>query len=385
MTPSQYGVLSVLLGIAYVLANILDLGITANIYSTFPLLIEKPTKKLFHFIKSTFVYQSIISIIIISLLIIFFPTLDKAFFKTSAPSWELYITAISILFFIWQNFILNIFYAAKRFIKANLYLNLANLGKTLILLGLIVFNKITVGSIIFTFGIAGPIIFYLLVVIDKKNALKNFLKADLKKEEIHLRYTFTYFLASQFFNTGTRMDLFLLSYFKLKNEVGFYGLSQKIILTILSSVISITQVLSPGFSKIKNKKQAIKQIKHGILYLLLPTGLFFLVVLIPNQIFYFIFTKKFAQTASITKILSLSYIVYPLASLPILFILYTIRKPGYILITNIMLFTIITLGSYLLIPKLGVYGPPYALFLSFVVAGLVLSLISVWEYKKLPS
>ena len=33
MDPVEYGVLSVLLGIMYVLANILDFGITANIYS----------------------------------------------------------------------------------------------------------------------------------------------------------------------------------------------------------------------------------------------------------------------------------------------------------------------------------------------------------------
>ena len=41
MQPSEYGVLSVLLGIAYVLANILDFGTTASIYSYLPVMIEK--------------------------------------------------------------------------------------------------------------------------------------------------------------------------------------------------------------------------------------------------------------------------------------------------------------------------------------------------------
>ena len=46
------------------------------------------------------------------------------------------------------------------------------------------------------------------------------MKAKIAKEEFRFNYTFTYFIASQFYNLGMRMDLFLLSYFlsKWKNE-----------------------------------------------------------------------------------------------------------------------------------------------------------------------
>src|SRR3972149_9155896 len=49
LTPSQYGVLSVLLGIAYVLANILDFGTTATIYSYLPGLYENKSNNLYSF------------------------------------------------------------------------------------------------------------------------------------------------------------------------------------------------------------------------------------------------------------------------------------------------------------------------------------------------
>src|SRR3989338_10160866 len=62
MQPSEYGVLSVLLGIAYVLANILDFGTTASIYSYLPTMIEKKHKNIYIFLKSTFYYQSIFSL-----------------------------------------------------------------------------------------------------------------------------------------------------------------------------------------------------------------------------------------------------------------------------------------------------------------------------------
>lgn len=382
MGPVQYGVLSVLLGIAYVLANILDLGTTATIYSRVPVLQEKNRQKLYHFLKSTFLYQAIFSITIIILLIFTFPFLDEVFFKTQAPSWELNLTAISVLFFIWQNFILNILSAAKKFFEANLYLNLANLGKTALLGFLILINKVTVGTVIFTFGIVGPLIFFFLTIIKRRQTLVNFLQARFQRKEVHMRYTLIYFIASQFFNLASRIDLFLLSYFGFKSEVGYYGLSQKIILTVLASVVSITQVLSPSFSKVKTKKEIKSLVKRGAVYLLIPTGLFLALVFIPNGLFNLVFTLKFAQTAVITKKLSLSYILYPLANLPLLYLLYSLRKPVYILITNLLLFFIITLGSYILIPRYGVFGPPYAIFTAFALATGFLIIVSLIEYKK---
>src|SRR3989339_191377 len=133
LTPAQYGVLSVLLGIAYVLANILDFGTTATIYSYLPVMIEKKHKNIYIFLKTIFSYQTGFSLIIIVLLFVFFPYLDKVFFKTGAPWWELYVTTFSVLFLVWQNYAINALFAAKRFFKANIFLNLSNLIKTFVI------------------------------------------------------------------------------------------------------------------------------------------------------------------------------------------------------------------------------------------------------------
>src|SRR3990167_4251412 len=77
MSPAEYGVLGVLLGISYVLANVLDFGTTATIYSYVPALYGIDSKGMYRFIKSTFFYQSLFSIIAISLLFLIFPFLDK--------------------------------------------------------------------------------------------------------------------------------------------------------------------------------------------------------------------------------------------------------------------------------------------------------------------
>jgi len=385
MTPAEYGVLSVLLGIAYVLANILDFGTTATIYSYLPPLIEQKAANLYRFLKSTFFYQTFFSLIVITLLFITFPYLDKAFFKTNAPKWELYLTTFSVLFLIWQNYALNCLFAAKRFFSANLYLNLANTAKTAIIFFLLFSKTLTIGSIIFVFGILGPIIFFVLLFFEKKHIFFNIARAPIKKEEFRFGYTLTFFIASQFLNLGLRMDLFLLSYFRSKAEVGYYGLSQKILLTLVASITSITQVLSPAFSKIKTKSEARSQLKTGLLYLLIPAGLYLLLFLTPKELFYLVFTKKFSQTAVITKLLSLPYIIYALGNLPFIFILYTARKPSVILLSNIVFFIIISTGCYYLIPLKGVFGPPIVIALAFFFSVLILTLAAFKEYKKMKS
>lgn len=386
MTPSQYGVLSVLLGIAYVLANVLDFGTTATIYSYLPPLvgIKKKQKQLYQFIKTTFFYQSTLSLIVIALLFLSFPYLDKVFFKTGAPKLELYLTAISVLFFIWQNFVLNILFSAKKFFKANLNLNIANLLKTLVMVFLILDGVVSVGTVIFVFGIVGPAIFFFLLFLEKKDLVFVLLKSEVKREQFRFGYTLTYFFATQFFNLGLRMDLFLLSYFGLRNEVGYYGLAQKIILTVVTTIVSITQVLSPNFSSLNSKKDARNYMKIGLSYIMIPIGLFLLLYLTPNQLFQFFFTDKFSQTASITKSLIFPFVLFTIGNLPFLFVLYTFKKPLYILYSNVIFFISMTLGCYILIPKYGVFAPAYVIAFSLIIPILIQTFGSIHEYKKLP-
>ena len=105
MTPVEYGTLSVIFGIIYVLANILDFGTTASIYSYLPTIFEKKSSHIFSYLKTIFFFQSVFVIFIMIVFLLSFPYLDKVFFKTNISLIELYITFFSIIFFIWQNFI----------------------------------------------------------------------------------------------------------------------------------------------------------------------------------------------------------------------------------------------------------------------------------------
>lgn len=385
ISPSQYGVLSVLLGIAYVLANVLDFGTTATIYSYLPPLIEKSKKDTYVFIKTIFVYQTLFSLIVISILFITFPYLDKVFFKTNAPKWELYVTTISVLFFIWSNFVLNILFASKKFLKANIYSLIANVVKTVVIIGFALAGRLYVGTVIFVFGIVGPTVFFILILYEKRERLDFFMKSKINRKHFRLKYTLTFFIATQFFNLASRMDLFLLSfYFPGSAQIGHYGLAQKIILTVTIAIGSITQVLSPQFSHLKTQEKVLHKVKTGFYYLIMPAGAFILLFLTPDIIFKLFFTEKFVKAASITRALGIPYLISIVGNIPNLFVLYTIKKPVYILWTNIAFLAVVSTGCFLLIPRYGVMAPIYVLTLGFIVGSTITSIASIYEYRKLP-
>lgn len=384
ISRAEYGVFSVLLGITFVLANLLDFGTTATLYSYLPILIEKKSENAYRLIKSTFFYQTLFSSIIIGFLLVAFPWLDTVFFKTKAPILTLYITGISVLFFIWQNFLTNCLYVSKRVFQVNLYTLIANIVKTVIVISLALTHTISVGLIIFVFGVVGPVIFFVLVYASKKNHMAAMMKAPIERSDFRISYTLTYFIASQFFNLGLRMDLFLLSYF-LSKDLGDYGAAQKIVLTIITTIVSITQVISPAYAKIKSKKDLLINIKPAVLYMLIPTAIFFALFLTPDWIFELFFTNKFYHTPAIARQLAIVYLPYSFISLFHLFLLYSVKRPGDILIGNIAIFLIVSIGCYLFIPVYGVTAAVGSVGAAFAVASIILIGFSYREYKKLPA
>jgi len=387
MNREEYGAMTVLLNIIYILANIMEFGTTATIYSYMPDMHAKKERRmeLLGFIKTTVCYQSILSIIVITLLIVAFPTLDKYFFKTGSSMAVLTITSISILGLVWQNTLLNMFFAVKKFLDANIWLNVSNVLKTIVIIAMIPLGWMNPGSVIMVYGIVGPAIFIAIAIWRYRLQVNIIVKvAKTSRAQLKIRYTLTNFVATQFFNLGMRMDLFILSYFGLRTQVADYGLAQKVMLTIISTIVSITQVLSPRYALIKTKIQAKAEFKHSIAYLMLPTALFALLIILPDWVFTIIFTHKFIETPVLTRAMGAAYILYSLGQVFALFYLYTFKKPQMLLVTNIIFFIIMTGGCFTVIPHLKAITGPIMLTLGFAFLVVSQGIGFVKEYRKLP-
>ncbi len=343
----DYGSLSVLLSVVYVFTNILDLGTTASIYSYLPALVEKKHKDVGSFLKTVFTFQSSATFIVIILLGLTFPFFDKMFLKTHASPVQFSVTALSIIFLVWQNFLTNAMNAAKEFLKVNVWSNVSNVAKAVIFVPIIFFHLTNIAFIIFTFGIFGPLVFIILVLVDQKKYFVDTFRAVTSIRQLRIRYTLTFFGASQFLNMSQRVDIFLLSFFMPRSpDIGYYGLAQKIILNIITAIVSITQVLSPNFSKIKDRLQLIKELKHAVFYMSIPAALFVVLYLTPSWIFSLVFTHRYDSAISITRSLSLPFLMFVLVNIPILFLLYSVKKPFHILIAYFLIFVVIAVGCY---------------------------------------
>lgn len=387
MSPEPYGVYSVLISVTYVMAQILEFGTSATIYSYLPPMIAEKQGSIFKFVKSTFYYQTVFAGIVVIALLFSFPFIDTFILKTRASFLEMSLATISILFFIWQNFILNLYFAAKKFLQANIYMTVSNVIKGLAIFVAYLTGTVNVASLIFILGIVGTAVFIGLALYERREVLANVLEAEVDKGEFRFKYAITYFIASQFLNVGLRMDLFILSYFNLiitRPEIGLYAAAQKVVLTVLTTIISITQVLSPGFTSLTTRRETRKQMKHGLLYMLIPIALFVGVALTPEIIYEWFFTKAFSSAALLARLLSLPYIFYAIGSLPMLFLLYTVKRPKPILIAYATFFVIVTVGCAILVPVFKLFAPPAVFALAFLISNVIIAWQAWREYQRLP-
>lgn len=386
MKPEDYGVLSVLLSVTYLFSNIFDFGITANIYGQLPLFFQENKNKAFKFLKTIFYYQLIFLLLINVILLFTIRYIDYYFLKTQSSFFTLSLVILTIIFFVWQNFFLNVLNSIKKFYLSNLYLNLSNIIKLIFLIIFFLLKKINPQSVIFTFGVVGPLTVFLLIFYRKKEALNQILKSPIEKKIFSLKFTFTFFLASQIFNLAQRIDLLFLSFYFPKSALlGYYGLAQKIILTVIASVISITQVLSPQYALIKTKKETIKLFKTSFIYLSLPTFLFVILAFLPDKIFTLFFTEKYFLTSSITHRLSWPFIFYNYLHIPFLFLLYSVKKTEKIFVGNLIFFLTSLLGAIFLTQKLNVFAPAVYYLFSYFLILFVNGFFVYQEIKKLPN
>lgn len=382
LSPAEYGILSVLFGIAYVMTNILDFGVTASIYSYLPPIL-KDRDEAIKFIKANFIFQTVFSTLVLLFLFIFIDLLDKNVLKLFVPRSYFFWTFLAIPLLIWQNFFLNVLYASKKFLEANIIINISNILKTAVLFILIYYHLATIQNIIITLGVVGQAIFVILIFKDRGELFKKFLAAKFEREKVKLRYTLTFFGASQLFNLSSRLDLFMLSFYLPKAEVGFYAAAQKIILSVITSVNSITQVFSAQFSSATRKSEVVSLMKRGLFFMMIPTFIFLLAVVTPKSVYTFFFTAKFVKTDNITRLLSISYIFFGLTAIPSLFFLYTIRKPMHLLWINIIFFIVVLFGNFIAIQKFGVFGPPLVYLVAFLAASVYIIIFFFREFKKL--
>jgi|SRR3990167_7220791 len=372
--PVEFGVLSVLLTFSYLLANIFSFGMPASVYAHVPHLVQDRSKVM-NFILSNFLVLSILSGISIFAVYILSPHLDVRFFKTGAPQYQYMYALLGTQMFIWQNFVQDILNASGKFLQINIAINVANLIKAVLLIWLALAGMLGITQVLIVGGLIGPCIVFGLVVVQRRWLVRAVLGTQASWEHIKLRFTATYFLSSQLFQLASRSSLFFVAYFLTRPEVGYFSLSQRVILAVITSADSVTQVMSAQFAKAKTWDEAKRLFKHSFTYMLLPTAMFVGGILMPAQMYNLVFGQSYAASTPVTKALSFAYLPFPFLAIVMLYFLYTRKKPVIVLGVNALMLMVVVGLQYVLVPQIGLFGPAVATFAALVAAGGYLGLM----------
>jgi len=371
-----------LLTLSYVLTNVLSFGTPGTIYAHLPERLNDK-KSVMNFVFSNLVFLTVLSGMSLIFLYLISEYADQAFFKTGASQLQFLIVAIGTQFLVWQNFLRDVLNSAGKFFQINVAVNLSNFFKALILVALFLNGGISITNTLITLLFVGPAVVFFVIISNRRWVIKSITQSIISRGNVKFGFTFTYMIASQIFSLASRIDLFLISYFLTRPEVGYYGLSQRIVLAVITSSDSITQVMSPQFSTIRDKGRVWTLLKQGSTCMLLPTAVLIAIVLTPNTIFELVFGTEYTTSTGVTKALSIAYLPYSFYMIVSLFFLYTIKKPKFFLTSN-LIFLIATVSlNIFLIPKYRLYATPISFLVGFSLAGIFLSLSFISKMRKL--
>jgi len=105
----------------------------------------------------------------------------------------------------------------------------------------------------------------------------------------------------------------------------------------------------------------------------------------PDWIFNLFFTNKFYNTPMISRRLAIVYLPYSFISLFHLFLLYSVKRPADILIGNITIFLVVSIGCYLYIPLYGSLAAVWSLGAAFTAASIILIFLSYRAFRLMPN
>lgn len=377
----EFGVLSVLLVFSYVLANVFNFGMPAAIYAHIPE-IAHDHKKAVQFLKSNILLLSVLAVMSLGIIFFISPYLDLHIFKLNAPPIYYGLALLGTFFYIIQNFVRDSLNAVGDFLHINIAQNISNAVKTTLLIAFAVNHSLTIVNALFIMGIIGPAIVFTIVLFERRWIVHSFMSSNITRSAIKLGYTTQYFIASQLFALASRVDLFMVAYFLMPGDKGDYALAQRVVLAIVTTTDSISQVLSPQFAKVRSHHDVLALFKKSFIFVLLPTALFVAAMVAPTFLYTLFFTDKFILSFPVTRLLSFAYIPYNFAAILLLYFLYTIKKPIHVIYSNLILVVILILGDFILIPRLGLYGPPVASLIAFMAVLIYLSVVFMHHFKK---
>ncbi|OGG16296.1 hypothetical protein A3D77_02450 [Candidatus Gottesmanbacteria bacterium RIFCSPHIGHO2_02_FULL_39_11] len=376
---SDFGYYSAIFSLFILVCDVSDVGIGASLARFLPSL--KNNRDRFNtFIKTSFLYQSGIVLVLCFLILILSNFLAGNFFHNPSLTPLVRVITVGIFGLTILNFFSYILSAEERFVGASVLSALSSILRLIFLILIILLSFVNLTSVIWT-QIASMILtaFVALAFIGTR-----FLKSSPSSKDFGELLKFSKFLgiARSLTAVSSRLDTLMLIAFTNSVETGIYATASRVISIYPLLAGSFTSVIAPRISGIATKNE----FKDYLLKIILATlGLIvtiLVLIVIANPFITILFGEKAKDSVGVFQLLLVSQIFFT-ASIPAVAVaIYYVKKPQILTINSVLQLIIVIVGNLIFIPRYGRMGPALSLILAFAATVFLTSYLSIYSLRR---
>ncbi len=379
LSLADFGYFSAIWSLLLLVSDIADLGIGTSL-STFLPRMEVDKIKLYSFLKTSALFQSIVAFLVGITIFIFSESLSNLLFHTSDLFFLLRVTSLSIIISILGNFFVYSLSARQRFISVGFISVFGSFIRLILLLSLIFFSSVNLTNSILIQMITLVAVFIISFFL----LGWEFIYSNVSKINFQQLISFTYLLGIAKGTTAiaSRLDVLMIVAVKGPVEAGIYATASRVVSLYPLLSGSFSTVIAPRFASLTGKKELREfMIKVSLATVgIIATAV--LLIFIAHPFMTILFKEKGQLASSVFQVLLISIILF-IASVPAVSIaVYYLKKPQILTVNSVIQLIIVVLGNYLMIPRFGRFGAAYSLIAAYGVTLLTTTALTYYYYQK---
>lgn len=367
LSVGDFGVFSAVNNLIAIISSLADIGISAGLVSFVANFEAKgDTKNSHRYLKASLITRIVVVSLISLLILILAPWVKKllASEDMSVIYWSV-VLSFGLLF--WGFFPLAL-QAYKRFIASVAVDISLGIIRVLAVSAFFFAGALSLSSSFISFTLGT-----LMAVVSGLAFLgTSFLKIDTPREVYGKLLRFSSWIGVNRIVSAIsgRLDVQMLAVMSGATITGQYSIAQRLALFIAVLVSSLSAVMAPRLSAFEDKgKERVYLLKATLVTLPIVAGII-LWIAVARPFITILFGDKYLPAVPIFQIFSASLIPFVLATPPVTAIIYSIKKPIYIGYFSFFQLIAIFLINFLLIPKIGAFGP----LVAFLIVNTVLAI-----------
>lgn len=362
LSIENFGYFSALLSLMILVTTFTDIGIGSTLSAFIPTLKKNKVREN-QFLKSAFVIQILVLLLIFILVVVSARFISGFLLKNENSSFLIIIMAIVAIFNVLCNFYISALSARKQFHKIGIQAVFGGVVRCVLLFTLIMMTKVTLENImwveVFHFGILA---FFLIGLVNFEFLNAHFNVSDAKKL---LSFTPFVGISKIISSIYSRLDILMLVALGSSIDAGLYSIAFGIISVFQLLSHSFMSVIAPDIASISNLKSARIYLGKVVFAISILIGFAIILFVTAHPFMRVLFGSKGENAAQVLQLLLVGILFYlaviPFSSL----ILYYFRKPYVLTLNGFLQLGIIIIGNLYFIPLYGKLGPTYSLILAY--------------------